>query len=304
MPIFKEIPPTSGWPFKAQDLFSLFRKNQSKSLADDFKNYLVADYTEITYSGTAALHLIFESLKKISPKRTVIIAAYVCPLVALAASKSGLKIKVCDINKNNFDFDYAALQEICTQDNDLLAIIVVHLAGIMLDFDRIQGIAQKYKIFTIEDCAQALGAEYKGKRAGMLGDFSFFSLARGKGLTIYEGGVLVSNKKEYSGVVEESVKNLVRKNYLSELIKICELFGYWIFYRPLLFWFVFKLPQTFWRKKGNEVRAFGEEYSVDFDYHQVSFLRKIFGHLSFYRLERELDSQRQKALYYIKNLSG
>jgi dTDP-4-amino-4,6-dideoxygalactose transaminase len=91
---------------------------------------------------------------------------------------------------------------------------------------------------------------------------------------------------------------------LSELLKICELLGYWIFYRPCLFWFVFKLPQTFWRKKGNEIRAFGEEYGIDFDYYSVSSIRKTFGHLSFYRLENEINSQRQKALYYIKNLSG
>lgn len=304
MPIFKEIPPTAGWAFHARDLFSLFRKNKSSNLADDFKNYLGVDYAEITYSGTAALYLLFESLKSVSTKRTIVIPAYVCPLVALAASKAGLKIKVCDINSDNFDFNYNAFQELCAQDDDILAVVAVHLGGVTLDFDQIQSITQKHKIFTIEDCAHALGAEYKGRKTGTLGDFSFFSLARGKGLTIYEGGVLVSNKKQYSPVIEETVKRLVRKNYLSELLKICELVGYWIFYRPLLFWFVFKLPQVFWKQKGNEARAFGEEYDTDFDYYEVSFLRKLMGHLCFYRLEKEIDSQRQKAFYYIKNLSG
>ncbi|MFA6282245.1 MAG: DegT/DnrJ/EryC1/StrS family aminotransferase [Candidatus Omnitrophota bacterium] len=304
MSIFKEIPPTSGWTCHARDIFSLFRKNKSANLAEDFKGYLGAGYAEVTYSGTAALYLILESLKKISTKRTILIPAYVCPLVALAAQKAGLKVKVCDINKDNFDFDYTAFGEFCAQGSDILAVIVIHLGGVMMDFDRIKSITQNYEIFIIEDCAQALGAEYKGRKAGTLGDFSFFSLARGKGLTIYEGGVVVSNKEKYFQVLEETIKSLVRKNYLSELLKIFELFGYWIFYRPCLFWFVFKLPQVFWKQKGNEVRAFGEEYGVDFDYHKVSFLRKFFGHLSFYRLEKEIDSQRQKALYYIKNLSG
>jgi dTDP-4-amino-4,6-dideoxygalactose transaminase len=304
MPMFKEIPPTSGWPFHARDILGVFRKTQTGGLAEDFRSYLAADYAEITYSGTAALYFIFESLKKISPKRTILIPSYVCPLVALAAKKAGLKIKVCDINRDNFDFDYNALEKIFAEDTDMLAIVVVHLGGIVLDFGRIQPLAQKYKIFTIEDCAQALGAQYQGKSAGTLGDFSFFSLARGKGLTIYEGGVLVSNKKEYSGIVEETIKNLARKKYFSELVKIIELIGYWIFYRPLLFWFVFKLPQAFWKHKRNQVRAFGEEYDTDFDYHKVSFLRKLIGRLCFYRLEKENENQRQKALYYIKNLSG
>ncbi len=304
MPILKEIPPTSGWSFRLQDFFSLSRKNYANNLAGDFKTYLKADYVEITYSGTAALYFIFESLKKISPKRTVIIPAYVCPLVALAAKKSGLRIKVCDINYANFDYKYSALEEICANDSDILAIIIVHLAGIPLDFDRLNALAQGHEIFTIEDCAHALGAEYKGRLAGTLSDFSFFSLARGKGLTIYEGGALVSNKKEYSNILKETIEKLCHKDYLSEILKILELFGYWFFYRPLFFWFVFKLPQVFWKHRGNDVKAFGEEFDTDFDYHRVSSLRKFFGHISFYRLENEIKSQRQKALYYIKNLSG
>ncbi len=270
MTIFKEIQPTSGWPFRINDLFS---KCATGSLEEDFKNYFGVANLYITYSGTAALYLILESLKKISPKKTIIIPSYVCPLVALAAQKSGLRIKVCDISKDSFDFDYDGLKAICSLDSDILAIVAVHLGGIALEFDKINEIAETYKIFTIEDCAHALGAKYEEKKCGTLGDFSFFSLCRGKGLTIYEGGVLVVNRKEHAEIIKNTVKQIVHKNYFSEIIKIIELFGYWIFYRPQLFWFVFKLPQIFWNLGKNQVKAFGEEYDTDFDTHSVSGFR-------------------------------
>lgn len=301
MPIFKEIPPTSGWKFQAKDLFF---KPATTSLEDDFRNYLGVYDVHITYSGTAALYLIFESLKKISTKKTVIIPSYVCPLVALAAQKAGLRIKVCDISQDSFDFDYNKLKALCLADSDILAIVAIHLAGIAVDFDKIKEIAGPHKIFTIEDCAHALGAKYKQKKCGTLGDFSFFSLCRGKGLTIYEGGILAVNRKEYSSIVANTIKEIVHKNYLSEIIKIIELFGYWIFYRPLLFWFVFRLPQVFWNLGKNPVKAFGEEYDTNFDTHAVSGFRKFLGHKSFYRLEKEISQQRGKALFYIKALSA
>ena len=138
MPIFKEIPPTSGWQFRIKDLFF---KCAAGSLEEVFKNYLGVSNLYITYSGTAALYLIFESLKKISSKKTVIIPSYVCPLVALAAQKAGLRIKVCDISKDSFDFNYDCLKALCSRDSDILAIVVVHLGGIALGFDRIKEIA-------------------------------------------------------------------------------------------------------------------------------------------------------------------
>jgi dTDP-4-amino-4,6-dideoxygalactose transaminase len=303
MPIFKEIPPTAGFPFRLKDIFYLFANPRASSLESDFKAYLGVEYIRITYSGTAALYLIFEALKKISSRRTVVIPAYVCPLVALAAQKANLTIKVCDINTDNFDFNYAELERTVSSDNDILAIMAVHLAGLTLNFAKIKMIAEKYSIFTIEDCAHSLGAYYNGKKTGTLADFSFFSLCRGKGLTIYEGGVLVTNRTEYFSLLDEVINSYVHKNYFSESLKLMELLGYWIFYRPQLFWFVFKLPQLFWKQRARTYRAFGEEYSSDFDYHRVSFLRKMLGHSSFYRMENEIDRRRQKARYYIENLS-
>lgn len=304
MSIFREIPPTAGFPLYPKDFLSLLiPKKQEGSLEGDFKNYLNVNYVKITYSGTAAFYLILEGLKELSTKKTVIIPSYICPLVPLAIKRAGLKVEACDINRNDFNFNLTELDDLCSKNKDILAIVPTHLAGLPLDFDPIERIVKRYGIFIIEDCAQSLGAIYKGKKVGTLGDFAFFSLCRGKGLTIYEGGALVVNKKEYTAIVERKVEELAKKNFFSERLKVLELFGYWIFYRPFLFWFVFGLPQNFWNWQGKPYKALTEYFTPDFPVHEVSKIRKLIGHNSFNRLDGEIDRQRQKALFYIERLT-
>jgi perosamine synthetase len=303
MNIFKEIPPTAGFPLHAKDFLSiLIKENRQGSLEEDFKNYLSVPFARVSCSGTAAFYLILESLKGISSKKTVIIPSFACPLLPQAIKRAGFKLAVCDINKYNFNFESQQLQELCSQDPDVLAIVAVHLGGLPLDFEAIQRIAEKNKIFVIEDCAQSLAATYKGKKVGTLGEFSFFSLCRGKGLTIYEGGMIVSKKQEYSVIINATIGRLVNDDYIYEGIKVLELFGYWLFYRPQLFWFVFRLPQIFWNWQGQPLRALTEYFTVDFPVHKVSKIRKLMGHVNFLRLDKEIDRQRQKVYDYIEGL--
>jgi dTDP-4-amino-4,6-dideoxygalactose transaminase len=245
--------------------------------------------------------LILEALKRLSPKRTVVIPGYVCPQVALAIKRAGLKIEPCDLNRRDFNFDLVELQKICATQDDILAIIIVHLAGIPLDFSQIKEITQKKDIFLVEDCAQALGAAYKGKKVGTLGDVAFFSLCRGKGLTIYEGGVVVTN---HAAIAEQLRLNnqRVKFNYWEEGLKIGELIAYAFFYRPAFFWLVNKLPEYFWSALGAKMKAKGEYFVLDFPLHQVSNFRKSLGHLCFSRLDSEIEKQRKKAESYFRNL--
>ncbi len=305
MSIFKEIPPTAGFPIYAKDLASLFKiKGKGFSLEEDFKKYLNVNFARLTCSGTAALYLILESLKDLSDRKTVAVPSYTCPSVILAIKRAGLKIVICDINQHDFNFNPAQLENICKDNNDILAVIAAHLAGIPVDMDSIGKITKKQSIFIIEDCAQSLGAIYKDKKVGTIGDFSFFSMARGKGLTIYEGGMLVSNRKEYEEVIDNKIQKLVKEDFISECVKILELFGYAIFYRPGLFWFVYELPGIIWSFQGNKLKAESEYFEYNFPVHKVSNIRDSIGHMNFYKLDQEIAGQRQKALYYIENLEG
>lgn len=303
MNIFREIPPTAGFPIKTSDIFSLFLpKTKNGNFEDALTNYLGVKYARLTYSGTAAFYIILEALKGLSPKKKVIIPSYICPLLPLAIDRAGLIVEVCDIVEDSFNFNLEQLESLCLR-NDVLAIVPVHLAGIPIDFDPLANIAKKYGIFLIEDCAQSLGASYKNNFTGTLGDFSFFSFCRGKGLTIYEGGLIVTKEARCREAVDSKLEELVNDDYFSEAIKILELFGYWIFYRPQLFWFVYRLPQIFWNLQGKKYKALIEYFTEDFPLHKVSRLRQSFGSASFYHLEKEISSQREKAARYIDKLS-
>ena len=213
MSIFKEIPPTAGFPVFAKDLLSALINIGKGSLKEDFKHYLGVPYAAITYSGTAAFYIILEGLKQLSSKKTVIIPAFICPLVPLAIKRAGLNVLVCDINQTNLGFDINQLEKLFSNNQDILAIVAVHLAGIPVDFEPIKQIADSFRAFVIEDCAQSLGAEYKGEKTGSLGDFSFFSLCRGKGLTIYEGGVIVAKDNQYARLLDKQISTFVKNDF-------------------------------------------------------------------------------------------
>ena len=77
------------------------------------------------------------------------------------------------------------------------AILPVHLHGLMADMDPIMEIARRHDLVVIEDAAQSHGAEYKGRRAGSIGDIGCFSFYPGKNLGAYgEGGAVVTNNPE------------------------------------------------------------------------------------------------------------
>lgn len=305
MNLFREIPPTAGWPISSASLIlACFKKYPVRGLEEKFIKYLGAPAALLTYSGTAAFYLILESMKKLSGKKTVLIPALVCPLIPLAIKRAGLKIKLCDINPDNFDFDLNALRKICSEDKDILAILAVHLGGIPLDLQAISEIAKREKIFMIEDCAQSLGAEYQDKKTGSFGEFAFFSLCRGKGLTIYEGGLAITNRAEYAGLLNTCAQEIMPEDILSESLKILQLFAYSIFYRPELFWFAFRLPQIFWQIRKNPVKAMGEYFEINFPTHKISRFRAALGFLHFSRINENIDAQRKKAAAYLTALKS
>ena len=82
------------------------------------------------------------------------------------------------------------------------AIVPVHLYGQMADMDPIMEIARRHKLIVIEDAAQAHGAEYKGRRAGSIGDLACFSFYPGKNLGAYgEGGMVITGNPDYARTV-------------------------------------------------------------------------------------------------------
>ncbi len=308
MSIFKDIPPTAGLPLSARELAAAYRNRHAGDLlALDFQNFLGAPYAAITCSGTSALYIICEALKELSPKRTILVPSFICPLAAFALRRAGFFIELYDIGHHDFNGDSGQVAAACAANPDSAAILINHLGGIPCDMTRFEQTIKERGLFVIEDCAQSFGALHTGRPVGTLGDFSFFSLAAGKGLTLYEGGVLVVNKNEHAALMDAKIRQLVQFNFPMEARRILELLGYGLFYRPLLFWFVFTLPQLYWSRRGDDIKALREDFDSNFPVHAVSAFRKAAGHIAFPRIADAIGSQREKAARYIdglKDISG
>ena len=116
---------------------------------------------------------------------------------AAAIHYTGATPVLVDIDPKTFTMDPAAFEAAITPKTK--AVIPVHLYGQMADMDPILAIARKHKLVVVEDACQAHGAEYKGRRAGSVGDMGCFSFYPGKNLGAYgEGGMVVTANEEYA----------------------------------------------------------------------------------------------------------
>lgn len=148
-------------------------------------------------SGTAALHLALRILG-VGPGDTVI-----CPSLTFAASATpicylGAEPVFVDSEASTWNMDPAKLEEALVSEKNVKAVVVVHLYGQCADMDPILDLCERHKVPLIEDAAEALGASYKGRAAGSMGDFSFFSFNGNKIITTSGGGMLLCNKAEWS----------------------------------------------------------------------------------------------------------
>ena len=111
---------------------------------------------------------------------------------------TGAKPVFVDIDPRTFTMDPVAARSARSRERTK-AIIPVHLYGQPADMDPILEIAKRHGLLVIEDACQAHGAEYKGRRAGSIGDMGCFSFYPGKNLGAYgEGGMVVTNNAEYA----------------------------------------------------------------------------------------------------------
>src|SRR5258706_4063305 len=184
---WREIPPTAGLPPRWRDF--LPRAN-GHSLEATIAGILDVPSVQIECSGTAALVIALTTLKQMTGRRSVVIPAYTCPLVALAVLHCGLRPVVCDLQRNRFDLSPEALEQACN--DDTLAIVPTHLGGRVADVAMASTVARRNGAWVIEDAAQSLGATYQGRPGATFGDIGFCRLAVRKGLTLYDGGVLVA----------------------------------------------------------------------------------------------------------------
>lgn len=165
---------------------------------EKFEKY-IAKFCGIKYaisvnSGTDALFLSLKALG-IGPGDEVITTPFTFIATAEVIANLGAKPVFVDIDFGTFNIDSPKIKEKITKRTK--AIIPVHLFGQMAEMKEIMKIAKKYNLFVIEDAAQAIGAEYKGKKAGTIGDIGCFSFFPSKNLGAYgDGGMIITNNKK------------------------------------------------------------------------------------------------------------
>ena len=139
-----------------------------------FKNYKKAKFANAVSSATAALHLSLLSCN-LKPGDEIITTSMTFCSTVNAIIHSGAIPVLADIDYNTGNIDVGSIKKVLSSKTK--AIIPVHFAGQPCDMDAIIEIANEKKLKIIEDCAHAVETEYKGKKAGTLGDFGCFSFS-------------------------------------------------------------------------------------------------------------------------------
>ncbi|OGV35445.1 MAG: hypothetical protein A2020_06800 [Lentisphaerae bacterium GWF2_45_14] len=116
---------------------------------------------------------------------------------SLVILKEGAKPVYADIDPRTYNIDPKCVEKLVTKKTK--AIFVVHYAGLMVDMDPIMEIARKHNLYVLEDCAHAHNAEYKGRKAGTIGDIGVFSFHSLKNMTTCgEGGMITTNDDNFA----------------------------------------------------------------------------------------------------------
>lgn len=193
--------------------------NEVKEFERNFAEYCETKHCIGVANGLDALILILQAYKqlgKLNCGDEIIVPANTYIATILAISKENLTPVLVEPNLDDYLLNVEKIEEKIT--NKTKAIMPVHLYGQTANMENIKSIAQKHGLIVIDDCAQAQGAFYKGKRTGALADASGFSFYPGKNLgALGDAGAITTN----DDTLAETLRIL--RNYGSE-VKYCNLY--------------------------------------------------------------------------------
>jgi 8-amino-3,8-dideoxy-alpha-D-manno-octulosonate transaminase len=155
----------------------------------EFAQHMNTKYALAVTSGTAALEVAYNALG-IGPGDEVILPAWTWHSDCTAVVRTGALPVFAEIDES-FNIDPNDIEHRITPNTKVL--VAVHLQGTPADMDKILAIARKHNLKVLEDSAQAVGARYKGKPTGSMGDMGIYSHQESKTITSGEGGSVVTN---------------------------------------------------------------------------------------------------------------
>lgn len=155
-----------------------------------FAGYLGVRYAYSFLGGRVSLSAILEALE-LGEGDEVILPGYTCVVVPNALLYRGIRPLYADIDLLTFNLMASEIERLVTPFTK--AVIVQYTFGLVGDLESILATARRYNLIVIEDCAAALGAEYKGKKVGTFGQAAFFSMEQSKVISTQMGGMAVTN---------------------------------------------------------------------------------------------------------------
>jgi dTDP-4-amino-4,6-dideoxygalactose transaminase len=189
---------------------------EGEALEREISQFVGAAHAVGCNSGTDALHLPLVAAG-IGAGDEVVIPGFTFFATGEAVSYTGARPVFADVDPGTFNLDPKSLKEKITAKTK--AVIAVHLFGQCADLDQIAEICKAKKLILVEDCAQCIGADYQGKRAGSWGDFGGFSFYPTKNLAAAgDAGLITTNNPESDSVLRMLRHHGSRQTYLHERV--------------------------------------------------------------------------------------
>ncbi len=168
--------------------------SKGREFEERFAQWNSSKYGISTTNGTSALHVALAALQ-IGPGDEVIVPSYTFIASSFCILQAGAIPVFADADKKTHCISPTDIEKKITKRTK--AIVCVHLYGNVCDMEEILAIAKKHKLYVVEDCAQAHGATYKGKKVGTIGDVGAFSFCQSKAFTTGgEGGMVVTDNEK------------------------------------------------------------------------------------------------------------
>ncbi|HEY9795385.1 MAG TPA: DegT/DnrJ/EryC1/StrS family aminotransferase [Leptolyngbyaceae cyanobacterium] len=185
-----------------------------ESFEQQFANYVGAVACVACNSGTDALYLALRALE-IGPGDEVITTPFTFIATAEVITAVGATPVFIDIDAQTFNFDVTQIAAAIT--DKTRAIMPVHLFGQPVDMSAVMSIAQAHDIAVIEDCAQATGAQWQGKKVGSIGHIGCFSFFPTKNLgACGDGGAVVTNDESIAASIRKLREHGMASRYCHE----------------------------------------------------------------------------------------
>lgn len=180
-----------------------------KAFEGSFAGYINRRHAVAVNSGTNALILALKAID-LPEGSEVIIPSFTIISCALACIYNNLVPVFIDSEEETWNMDVSKIKEKITEKTK--AIMPVHIYGHPVDMDKIMKVAERYNLYIIEDFAEAIGSEYKGRRCGSFGDISCVSFYANKAITTGEGGMCLTD----NGELAEKMRRLRNLAFIPE----------------------------------------------------------------------------------------